>query len=122
MTPTDPALMSAETLLALYARRALSPVEALQAVMRRVAELTGSIEKLLPRTRYVGEVGLDAGRGQQPHLARQRRLRDVQHTRGLAEAAQLGHADEVFQLLEVHAAALSAEPVSSAFRHSFSNA
>ncbi len=39
MTPTDPALMSAETLLALYARRALSPVEALQAVMRRVAEL-----------------------------------------------------------------------------------
>ncbi|MBX9698481.1 MAG: amidase, partial [Acetobacteraceae bacterium] len=34
---TDPALMSAETLLGLYARRALSPVEALQAVMRRVA-------------------------------------------------------------------------------------
>ena len=30
MTETDPALMSAETLLALYARRALSPVEALQ--------------------------------------------------------------------------------------------
>ncbi|MBD0274176.1 MAG: amidase, partial [Acetobacteraceae bacterium] len=39
MTPTDAALMSAETLLALYARRALSPVEALQAVTRRVAEL-----------------------------------------------------------------------------------
>lgn len=39
MTPTDPALMSAETLLALYARRALSPVEALQAVTRRIAEL-----------------------------------------------------------------------------------
>jgi aspartyl-tRNA(Asn)/glutamyl-tRNA(Gln) amidotransferase subunit A len=39
MTPTDPALMSAETLLALYARRALSPVEALEAVMRRVAAL-----------------------------------------------------------------------------------
>ena len=38
-TPTDPALMSAETLLALYARRALSPVEALQAVMERVAKL-----------------------------------------------------------------------------------
>ena len=37
MTPTDPALMSAETLLALYARRALSPVEALQAVMRCAA-------------------------------------------------------------------------------------
>jgi aspartyl-tRNA(Asn)/glutamyl-tRNA(Gln) amidotransferase subunit A len=39
MTPTDPALMSAETLLALYARRALSPVEALQAVTRRVAAM-----------------------------------------------------------------------------------
>ena len=35
--PTDPALMSAETLLGLYARRALSPVEALKAVMERVA-------------------------------------------------------------------------------------
>jgi aspartyl-tRNA(Asn)/glutamyl-tRNA(Gln) amidotransferase subunit A len=35
--PADPALMSAETLLALYARRALSPVEALKAVMERVA-------------------------------------------------------------------------------------
>jgi aspartyl-tRNA(Asn)/glutamyl-tRNA(Gln) amidotransferase subunit A len=39
MTPTDPALMSAETLLGLYARRALSPVEALQAVTERVARL-----------------------------------------------------------------------------------
>ncbi len=37
MTPTDPALMSAETLLGLYARRALSPVEVLKAVMERVA-------------------------------------------------------------------------------------
>lgn len=37
MTPTDPALMTAETLLGLYARRALSPVEVLQAVMQRVA-------------------------------------------------------------------------------------
>ncbi|WP_149535660.1 amidase [Siccirubricoccus phaeus] len=35
--PTDPALMSAETLLGLYARRALSPVEVLQAVLQRVA-------------------------------------------------------------------------------------
>ncbi|HMO86491.1 MAG TPA: DUF4254 domain-containing protein, partial [Lacipirellulaceae bacterium] len=32
MSETDPALMSAETLLGLYARRALSPVEALKAV------------------------------------------------------------------------------------------
>jgi aspartyl-tRNA(Asn)/glutamyl-tRNA(Gln) amidotransferase subunit A len=37
MSPTDPALMSAETLLALYARRALSPVEVLKAVTERVA-------------------------------------------------------------------------------------
>jgi aspartyl-tRNA(Asn)/glutamyl-tRNA(Gln) amidotransferase subunit A len=37
MTPTDPALMSAETLIGLYARRALSPVEVLQAVLQRVA-------------------------------------------------------------------------------------
>jgi aspartyl-tRNA(Asn)/glutamyl-tRNA(Gln) amidotransferase subunit A len=36
-TPTDPALMTAEQLLALYARRALSPVEALKAVTERVA-------------------------------------------------------------------------------------
>jgi aspartyl-tRNA(Asn)/glutamyl-tRNA(Gln) amidotransferase subunit A len=36
-TPTDPALMTAEQLLALYARRALSPVEALRAVTERVA-------------------------------------------------------------------------------------
>ena len=34
---TDPAQMSAETLLGLYARRRLSPVEALKAVMERVA-------------------------------------------------------------------------------------
>ena len=40
MTATDPALMSAETLLALYARRALSPVEALRAVTERVARIT----------------------------------------------------------------------------------
>ncbi|MBL6455253.1 amidase [Belnapia sp. T6] len=37
MSESDPALMSAETLLALYARRALSPVEVLKAVMERVA-------------------------------------------------------------------------------------
>ena len=34
---TDPALMTAEELLALYARRALSPVEALKAVTERIA-------------------------------------------------------------------------------------
>jgi aspartyl-tRNA(Asn)/glutamyl-tRNA(Gln) amidotransferase subunit A len=37
MQDTDPALMSAETLLALYARRALSPVETLKAVTERIA-------------------------------------------------------------------------------------
>ena len=37
--PTDPALMTAGQLLGLYARRALSPVEALQAVLERIARL-----------------------------------------------------------------------------------
>ncbi|MDQ1078747.1 amidase [Pseudoroseomonas cervicalis] len=37
MSDTDPALMTAEQLLALYASRRLSPVEALQAVLERVA-------------------------------------------------------------------------------------
>jgi aspartyl-tRNA(Asn)/glutamyl-tRNA(Gln) amidotransferase subunit A len=40
---TDPALMTAEELLAGYARRALSPVEALQAVMERVARRNSRI-------------------------------------------------------------------------------
>jgi aspartyl-tRNA(Asn)/glutamyl-tRNA(Gln) amidotransferase subunit A len=39
MPATDPALLSAEEMLALYARRALSPVEVLQAVTERVARL-----------------------------------------------------------------------------------
>ena len=39
MSPTNPALMSAEELLGLYARRSLSPVETLQAVSERVARL-----------------------------------------------------------------------------------
>ena len=39
MPATDPALLSAEDMLALYARRALSPVEVLQAVTERVARL-----------------------------------------------------------------------------------
>jgi aspartyl-tRNA(Asn)/glutamyl-tRNA(Gln) amidotransferase subunit A len=37
--PTDPALMEAEHLLALYRRRALSPVEALKSVAERVARM-----------------------------------------------------------------------------------
>ncbi|HTR15992.1 MAG TPA: amidase [Acetobacteraceae bacterium] len=37
--PTNPALMSAEELVQAYARRVLSPVEALQAVMERIARL-----------------------------------------------------------------------------------
>ena len=43
MSATDPALMSAEDLLAHYARRALSPVEVLQAVTERVARLNPEI-------------------------------------------------------------------------------
>jgi aspartyl-tRNA(Asn)/glutamyl-tRNA(Gln) amidotransferase subunit A len=39
MSTTDPALLPAEDLLALYASRALSPVEALQAVTARIARL-----------------------------------------------------------------------------------
>ena len=39
MTQTDPALMEAEELLTLYARRALSPVEALKAVTERIARM-----------------------------------------------------------------------------------
>lgn len=39
MTATDPALLSAEDMLALFARQALSPVEVLQAVTERVARL-----------------------------------------------------------------------------------
>jgi aspartyl-tRNA(Asn)/glutamyl-tRNA(Gln) amidotransferase subunit A len=42
-TPADPALMTAEQLLSLYARRALSPVEALKAVTERVARLNPRI-------------------------------------------------------------------------------
>lgn len=43
MSATDPALLSAEDLTTLYARRALSPVEALQAVTERVARLNPRI-------------------------------------------------------------------------------
>ena len=43
MSATDPALLPAEDLTTLYARRALSPVEALQAVTERVARLNPKI-------------------------------------------------------------------------------
>ena len=43
MTATDPALMSAEELLAHYARRSLSPVEVLKAVTERIARLNPEI-------------------------------------------------------------------------------
>jgi hypothetical protein len=45
---------------------------------------------------------------QQPHLAAQCGLCNVQRNRGPGEAAQLGHAHEVFKLLEVHARSLFA--------------
>ena len=43
MTATDPALMTAEEMLGHYARRALSPVEVLQAVTERVARFNPSL-------------------------------------------------------------------------------
>jgi len=43
MSTTDPALLSAEELLGLYASRALSPVEALQAVTARIARLNPAL-------------------------------------------------------------------------------
>jgi hypothetical protein len=44
---------------------------------------------------------------QQAHLAAQRRLGNVQCNRGPGEAAQLGHAHKVFELLEIHAPPVS---------------
>ena len=43
MAATDPALLTAEDMLALYARRALSPVEVLQAVTQRIARLNPTL-------------------------------------------------------------------------------
>ncbi|HET6182987.1 MAG TPA: amidase [Acetobacteraceae bacterium] len=43
MPPTDPALLSAEAMLALYARQELSPVDVLQAVSERVARLNPAL-------------------------------------------------------------------------------
>jgi len=43
MTATDPALLSAEDLLSLYAARELSPVEALQAITQRIARLNPTL-------------------------------------------------------------------------------
>ncbi|MCX7931743.1 MAG: amidase family protein [Rhodovarius sp.] len=43
MTATDPALLTAHALIDLYRRRALSPVEALQAVLERIARHNPSI-------------------------------------------------------------------------------
>ena len=43
MTAIDPALLSAEDLLSLYAARALSPVEALQAITQRIARLNPTL-------------------------------------------------------------------------------
>ena len=43
MSATDPAMMSAEDLLALYSRHLLSPVEVLQAITERVARLNPTL-------------------------------------------------------------------------------
>ncbi len=45
-TQTNPALMTAEELLALYERRLLSPVEALKAVMERIARFNPQINAM----------------------------------------------------------------------------
>ena len=45
---------------------------------------------------------------QQAHLAAQRGLGDVERNRGPREAAEFGHAHEVFKLLEVHGSSLFA--------------
>ena len=42
---------------------------------------------------------------QRPHLAAERRLRDVEHDGGAGEAAQLGNADEILDLFQVHGGA-----------------
>src|SRR4029077_27544 len=47
---------------------------------------------------------------QRPDLAAQRRLRDVERHRRLAETAELGHLNEIFELLEVHAPPLCSKP------------
>jgi aspartyl-tRNA(Asn)/glutamyl-tRNA(Gln) amidotransferase subunit A len=47
--PTDPALMSASELLALYARRSLSPVEALRAIDDRIDRFDGRINAFVTR-------------------------------------------------------------------------
>ena len=46
MPATDPALLSAEDMLAAFARRRLTPVEVLQAVTERVARLNPGAERL----------------------------------------------------------------------------
>lgn len=63
MSDTDPALMSAEQLLAHYARRRLSPVEALQAVMERVARYNPWVNAFaLLNPRALAEAGASASR------------------------------------------------------------
>ena len=46
MSANDPALMTAEEMLGAYARRALSPVEVLQAVTERVARLNRHVQRV----------------------------------------------------------------------------
>lgn len=63
MSGTDPALMSAETLLAHYARGRLSPVEALQAVIERVARHNPAINAFAAMNpRALQAAGESAGR------------------------------------------------------------
>jgi len=60
---TDPALMTAETLLGLYARRALSPIEALEAITERIARLNPRVNAFaVLDPRALAEAGRSAAR------------------------------------------------------------
>lgn len=69
MTAADPACLSAAALLRLYRRRALSPVEALRAVLARIARLEPQLNAMV----LVDEAGaLAAARASEARWARQR--------------------------------------------------
>jgi aspartyl-tRNA(Asn)/glutamyl-tRNA(Gln) amidotransferase subunit A len=63
MTPTDPALLGAEDLLAAYARGALTPVEALDAVNERIARFNPALNAFAAMNQAAeADAALSAGR------------------------------------------------------------
>ena len=63
MPGTDPALLTAEEMLGLFARRALSPVEVLQAITERVARLNPGLNAFaVMNPRALDAAGASAGR------------------------------------------------------------